>query len=68
MRKNIDWLSELNAAIDLLEFKPSEISAAVAISVTEETQTVKHSDSPFSSFFPEQLQKVKKEKIPLQKK
>lgn len=31
---------ELNAGIDFLEFRPSEIAAAVAISVAAETKTV----------------------------
>ena len=31
---------ELNAGIDFLEFRPSEISAAVAICVTREAQTL----------------------------
>lgn len=30
----------MNAGIDFLEFKPSEVAAAVAISVTGETKTV----------------------------
>ncbi|XP_074263592.1 cyclin-D4-1-like [Silene latifolia] len=43
--------------IDLLEYKPSEIAAAVAIAVSEETQTVQNPDTPFSTLFPEQLEK-----------
>lgn len=31
---------ELNAGIDFLEFKPSEVAAAVAISLAGETKTV----------------------------
>ncbi|KAL9234689.1 hypothetical protein vseg_009528 [Gypsophila vaccaria] len=46
-------------AIELLQFKPSEIAASVAISVTQETRTILHPDiaSSFSSFFPQQLHK-----------
>ncbi|KAK9743412.1 hypothetical protein RND81_03G237200 [Saponaria officinalis] len=44
--------------IELLQFKASEIAASVAISVTQETQTVKTSDNEsFPSFFPQQLHK-----------
>ena len=37
---DVSWLGELNAGIDFLEFRPSEIAAAVAISIAGETQTV----------------------------
>ncbi|KAH9626494.1 hypothetical protein KSS87_020196 [Heliosperma pusillum] len=43
--------------IDLLQYKPSEIAAAVAIAVSEETQTVQNPDNAFSLLFPEQLEK-----------
>ena len=52
----------MNAGIDWLEFKPSEIAASVAISVTHETQTVENPDIAFSLLYLQQLQKVK---IPL---
>lgn len=39
-RSDVSWLGELNAGIDFLEFRPSEIAAAVAISIAGETQTV----------------------------
>lgn len=38
---------ESNAGIDFLEFRPSEIAAAVAISVVGETQTV-HTEKAIS--------------------
>lgn len=36
----IQFWWEFNAGIDFLEFKPSEIAAAVAIFVAEETQAI----------------------------
>jgi len=40
---------ELIAGIDFLEFRPSEIAAAVAISITEETQVAENSAQAFSN-------------------
>jgi len=40
---------ELIAGIDFLEFRPSEIAAAVAISITEETQAAENSAQAFSN-------------------
>ncbi|KAH9607326.1 hypothetical protein KSS87_012369 [Heliosperma pusillum] len=53
----IQLISGSIKGIELLEFKPSEIAAAVAMSVIEQTQTKQHSDNTFSPFFTEQLQK-----------
>lgn len=39
-RSDVSWLGELIAGIDFLEYRPSEIAAAVAISIAGETQTV----------------------------
>lgn len=50
---------ELNAGIDFLEFKPSEIAAAVAISVTGETKTVVDTEKAISLL----TQHVKKVKL-----
>lgn len=52
---------KLNAGIDFLEFKPSEIAAAVAISVAGETKTVVDADKAVSALS-QYVQKVK-EKI-----
>ena len=43
----IDWLRVLNAEIELMEFKPSIIAAAVAISVTQDTQIVELTHKAF---------------------
>lgn len=58
------WLRELNAVIELMEFRPSEIAAAVAISVTQhqqqqqESQIVELTDKAFS-FLTDLVEKVK---------
>lgn len=41
---------EFNAGIDFLEFRPSEIAAAVAISVSEEIKAVVDIDRAVSRF------------------
>lgn len=51
-------MRELNAGIDLMEFRPSEIAAAVAIFVTQETQIVELTDKAFS-FLSDHVEKVK---------
>jgi len=64
---------ELNAGIDFLEFRPSEIAAAVAVSLTEETQVAENSVQafPFLSLHVQQvklwlqLTQKKKEKVHL---
>ena len=40
----------MNAGIDFLEFKPSEIAAAVAISVTGEAKTVVDTEKAISTY------------------
>lgn len=52
----IGWW-ELNAGIDFLEFKPSEIAAAVAISVARESKTVDIDKAIFA--LAQHVQKVK---------
>lgn len=49
----------MNAGIDFLEFKPSEIAGAVAISVTGETKTVVDTEKAISLL----TQHVKKVKL-----
>lgn len=49
---------EFNAGIDFLEFRPSEIAAAVAISVSGEIKAVVDIDRAISSFI--HVEKVKK--------
>lgn len=49
----------MNAGIDFLEFKPSEIAAAVAISVARETETVVDTEKAISLL----TQHVKKVKL-----
>lgn len=56
------WLCEW-AGIDFLEFRPSEVAAAVALSVSGELYTVHFDNSSFSPLF-SLLQKVKKETPP----
>lgn len=48
---------EFNAGIDFLEFRPSEIAAAVAISVSEEIKAVVDIDRAVSCFI--HIEKVK---------
>ena len=48
----------LNAGIDLMEFRPSVIASAVAICVTQETQTGEFTDKAFA-FLTHQVDKVK---------
>lgn len=57
----MDLMSEvggkLNAAIEFLEFKPSEIAAAVAISVSREDEQAQNIDKAISCFI--HVEKVK---------
>ena len=48
----------MNAGIDFLEFKPSEIAAAVAISVTGEAKTVVDTEKAIS-VLSQHVEKVK---------
>ena len=51
------WCVEFNAGIDFLEFRPSEVAAAVAISVASETKTV-DTEKPIPLLFQLHLEKV----------
>lgn len=57
----MDLMSEvggkLNAATEFLEFKPSEIAAAVAISVSREDEQAQNIDKAISCFI--HVEKVK---------
>lgn len=55
------WVYLFMAGIDLLEFRPSEIAAAVAISALLENQTL-DLESAISHLAPYIVQKVKKKK------
>ncbi|KAI3979011.1 hypothetical protein MKX01_016186 [Papaver californicum] len=57
--RSIELISNTNKGIDFLEFRPSEIAAAVAMSVLRETQTVLDIDKAISCF----IQHVKKERV-----
>nr|XP_025651051.1 cyclin-D4-1-like isoform X1 [Arachis hypogaea]XP_025697710.1 cyclin-D4-1-like isoform X1 [Arachis hypogaea] len=51
---------KINAGIDFLEFRPSEIAVAVAISVSKELQQAKDIDKALASFFIAEKEKVLK--------
>lgn len=57
--RSIELISNTNKGIDFLEFRPSEIAAAVAMSVLRETQTAFDIDKAISCF----IQHVKKERV-----
>lgn len=55
--QSIQLIQSTSKGIELLEFKPSEIAAAVAISVTEETQIVEHPVIKALSFLSDHVEK-----------